>query len=99
MRLDGFTFHFVGITARPGERAGSARQAWPLVFRISLQIACHDHPLDGRRCRTDQIKIRDQDRASAWISDTYRERPSLQKPIHPDKLKQLLGVMLSHRKR
>lgn len=35
---------------------------------------------------------------SEWISEGYRERPSLQKPIHPDKLKRVLGVMLSDRK-
>jgi CheY-like chemotaxis protein len=36
--------------------------------------------------------------AAEWISESYRKFPALQKPIHSDKLKQLLGAMLSHRK-
>jgi len=33
---------------------------------------------------------------AAWISDTYRERPMLQKPVHAEKLKQILRDILNH---
>ena len=36
--------------------------------------------------------------APSWISEGYREHPALQKPIHPDKLKQVLATMVSQRK-
>ena len=32
---------------------------------------------------------------ATWVSETYRERPMLQKPFHSEKLREILTLMLS----